>query len=285
MSLRRLIDRATSVLADAGVGSARVDAELLAAHAAGTDRIGILTRPDQLPADFTARYDGLVAERVKRVPLQHLVGAAAFGPVQVAVGPGVFIPRPETEALLEWAMAQPLSDEAVVVDLCTGSGALALALARHRPSARVIAVDDSPSALAYARRNVAGTAVEVVAADVTAPGLLPELDGAVDLIVANPPYIPDGVSLEPEVAEHDPAHALFGGPDGMAVIRAISALAKRWLRDSGRCAVEHDDTTSPQTVEAFAAAGGFAGVTARRDLTGRLRFVTAVRCRTEVEGP
>ncbi|MBO0679747.1 peptide chain release factor N(5)-glutamine methyltransferase [Mycolicibacterium sp. S2-37] len=286
MSLRQLIDHAAAALADAGVGSARVDAELLAAHAAGTDRGRLsLTRIHDLPADFAARYDGLVAERVKRVPLQHLVGTAAFGPVQLAVGPGVFVPRPETEALLEWAMAQPLRPDAVIVDLCTGSGALAVALATHRPSARVIGVDDSESALAYARRNVAGTGVELVAADVTARDLLPELDGAVDLVVANPPYIPDGAVLQPEVADHDPAHALFGGPDGMTVIPAIAALARRWLRPGGRCAVEHDDTTSPQTVAAFVTAGGFDDITARRDLTGRLRFVTATRCHTEVDSP
>ncbi|MCK0173228.1 peptide chain release factor N(5)-glutamine methyltransferase [Mycolicibacterium sp. F2034L] len=294
MMLRQLIDHAAAALADAGVGSPRVDAELLAAHAAGTERGRLsLTRTEDLPADFRARLDGLVAERVKRVPLQHLLGSAAFGPVQLAVGPGVFVPRPETEALLEWALetlgaslaAQPLPRDPVIVDLCTGSGALAVALATHRPSARVIAVDDSEAALAYARRNSAGTGVEVVAADVTAPDLLPELNGAVDLVVANPPYIPDGAELEPEVADHDPAHALFGGPDGMTVIRAITALAHRWLRPGGRCAVEHDDTTSEETVAAFVGAGGFEEVTARRDLTGRLRFVTATRCDMGAELP
>ena len=114
-------------------------------------------------------------------------------------------------------------------------------------------------------------------ADVTAPGLLAELDGQVDLVVANPPYIPDGAALEPEVAEHDPPHALFGGPDGMAVIDRIVELAARLLRDGGRCAVEHDDTTSARTVEAFTRTGRFVDVTARHDLTGRPRFVTAVR--------
>ena len=113
--------------------------------------------------------------------------------------------------------------------------------------------------------------------DVTAPGLLPDLDGAVDLVVANPPYIPDGATLEPEVAEHDPPHALYGGPDGMAVINAIVEVAARWLREDGRCAIEHDDTTSAPTVEAFVRTGRFDDVTARHDLTGRPRFVTAVR--------
>ena len=145
------------------------------------------------------------------------------------------------------------------------------------PEARVIAVDDSDDALAYARRNTAGTPVELVQADVTAPGLLAALDGQVDLVVANPPYIPDGSALEPEVAEHDPPHALFGGPDGMAVIDRIVELAARLLRDGGRCAVEHDDTTSARTVEAFTRTARFVDVTARHDLTGRPRFVTAAR--------
>ncbi len=275
--LRQVIDAAAVALAEAGVGSPRTDAELLAAHAAGTDR-GRLALAETGP-DFLDRYDRLVAQRAKRVPVQHLIGTAPFGPVTVHVGPGVFIPRPETESMLEWALAQPVSQRPVVVDLCTGSGALALALSKHWPDARIVAVDDSEDALDYARRNVAGTPVELVRADVTAPGLLTELEDGVDLVVANPPYIPDGVTLEPEVAEHDPPHALFGGPDGMVVVDAIVELAARWLRDGGRCAVEHDDTTSARTVDAFTRAARFGDITARHDLTGRPRFVTATRRR------
>lgn len=275
--LRQAIDAAEAALAQAGVGSPRADAELLASYAAGVER-GRLAFFDAGP-DFYATYDALVAERVSRRPLQHIVGTAAFGPVTVHVGPGVFVPRPETEAMLEWSGAQKLSPEPVIVDLCTGSGALAFALSKTWPTARIIAVDDSESALEYASRNLAGTDVELMRADVTAPGLLPELDGSVDLLVSNPPYIPDGVVLEPEVAEHDPPHALFGGPDGMVVIDAIADLAVRWLRAGGFCAVEHDDTTSERTVEAFTRTGRFDDVTSRRDLTGRPRFVTAVRNR------
>jgi len=271
--LRQVIDAAAVALAEAGVGSPRTDAELLAAHAAATDR-GRLAFADPGP-DFYGRYDELVAQRANRVPLQHLTGTAAFGPVTVHVGPGVFIPRPETESLLEWALAQPLSPSPVIVDLCTGSAALAVALSKS--GARVLAIDDSEDALAYARLNTAGTPVELIHADVTAPGLLAELDGKVDLVVANPPYIPDGTTLEPEVAQHDPSHALFGGPDGMAVIGRIVELAARLLRDGGRCAVEHDDTTSARTVEAFTRTDRFIDICARHDLTGRPRFVTAVR--------
>ena len=274
--LRVEIAQAVAVLAQAGVGSPQADAEELAAHAAGTSR-GRLWVLDDVDDEFCVRYADLVAARSQRIPLQHIVGTAPLGPVTVQVGPGVFIPRPETEGLLEWASAQPLPPHPTIVDLCTGSGALALALSKFWPDARIVAVDDSDDALAYARRNVAGTPVELLRADVTDTALLPELDGQVDLLVANPPYIPEGAALEPEVAQHDPPHALFGGPDGMTVINAIAGLAGRWLRSGGRCAVEHDDTASAATVKAFSASRLFVDVRAARDLAGRPRFVTATR--------
>ncbi|MDT5391586.1 MAG: release factor glutamine methyltransferase [Mycobacterium sp.] len=275
MHLRRAVNEAAGTLAAAGIDSARFDAECLAAHTAGVDRGRLaLHEPDEA---FFERYRELVAARASRIPLQHLMTTAPFGPVLLNVGPGVFVPRPETEALLEWALTQELSDSPMIVDLCTGSGALAVALAHARPQARVVAVDDSSEALRYARRNGEGSAVVVLEADVTAPGVLADYDGQVELIVANPPYIPDGATLEPEVAEHDPAHALFGGPDGMAVIGPVVALAARLLCPGGSVAVEHDDTTAAQTVAVFEAAGVFGEVASHRDLTGRPRFVTAVR--------
>jgi release factor glutamine methyltransferase len=272
--LRSAIDSATTLLADAGIDSARYDAEELAAHFAGTERgrLPLLGPPDDT---FFDHYNAAVAARSRRVPLQHLTGTAAFGPLTLSVGPGVFIPRPETEAMLEWAVAQALPAKPVVVDVCTGSGALALALARHWPDARVIGLDDSDAALDYARRNAAGTPVEFVCADVTDPGVLTELDGHVDLVVSNPPYVPDGAELEPEVTEHDPPHAVFGGPDGMAVIPAVARLAGRLLRPGGLFAVEHDDTTSSMTAETIRSTELFDGIVARTDLTGRPRFVTA----------
>lgn len=274
--VRQAIEAATALLAAAGVASPRIDAELLAAHVAGVDR-GRLMFLDDPGEGFEQAYDELVVARSRRIPLQHLIGTAPFGPLTLAVGPGVFIPRPETEALLEWACTQQLPSNPLIVDLCTGSGALALALAAQWPDARVLAVENSPAALEFARRNAAGTRVEVVAADVTTPGLLPELDDRVDLLVSNPPYIPEAAVLEPEVAEHDPAPALFGGPDGMSVIRPIVTLAARWLRVGASCAVEHDDTTSELSAGAFVRDGHFTEVTARRDLAGRPRFVTATR--------
>lgn len=278
--LRRAIDTAAAQLAEAGIDSARYDAEELAAHLVGTER-GRLTLLEAPGDEFLGRYRDIVAARSQRVPLQHLTGTAAFGPVTLHVGPGVFIPRPETEAILAWAAAQPLTAMSVIVDLCTGSGALAVALAQRRPAARVIGIDDSDAALAYARRNTEGTAVELVRADVTElvcrPGPLSELDGRVDLVVANPPYVPDDSAVEAEVAQHDPPHAVFGGADGMAVIGAVVGLAGRWLRPGGLFAVEHDDTTSPQTVELIQTTGLFDDIVARKDLAGRPRFVTARR--------
>ncbi|OBK64906.1 peptide chain release factor N(5)-glutamine methyltransferase [Mycobacterium sp. 1165178.9] len=285
-ALRRAIDDAAVTLAEAGIDSARWDAEQLAAHLAETDRgrLGLLDPPDD---DFLGRYRDVVAARSQRVPLQHLLGTAAFGPVTLHVGPGVFTPRPETEALLEWATAQQLAPQAVIVDLCTGSGALAVALAHHRPAARIVAIDNSDTALEYARRNAQGTAIELLCADVTElasdPGLLTELDGRVDMLVANPPYVPDDAVLDPEVAQYDPHQAVFGGPDGLAVIAPLVRLAGRWLRPGGLIGVEHDDTTSAQTVELFDRTESFEDVRARRDLTGRPRFVTARRKATPGE--
>lgn len=278
--LRHAIDFAATLLAAAGIDSARCDAEQLAAHLAGTER-GRLPLLDPPGDEFFGRYHEIVTARSRRVPLQHLTGTVWFGPAELAVGPGVFIPRPETEAMLAWAIAQPLGARPVIVDLCTGSGALAVALAQHLANhhvqARILAIDDCDAALDYARRNAKGTNVELLCADVTTPGLLTELDGQVDLVVSNPPYIPDGDLLEPEVAQYDPHHALFGGPDGMAVISAVAGLAGRWLRPGGLLAVEHDDITSSSTVDLVSSTALFGDVRAQKDLAERPRFVTARR--------
>lgn len=274
-TVRQAIAAATAVLQDSGVASPRTDAELLAAHLLGVER-GRLSFTEATDG-FTDRYQQVISARASRIPLQHITGTAPFGPVQLQVGPGVFIPRPETEALLEWALRQDIPADAVIVDVCTGSGALAVALAALRPQARVTGVDKDPTALGYARRNAAVTNARMVAGDVADEGLLAALTGTVDLVVSNPPYVPAGAELEPEVAEHDPAHAVFGGPDGMDVIVPLVAHAARWLKTGGLLAVEHDDTTSAQTVETICATGFFDEVTPHDDLNGRPRFVTARR--------
>lgn len=290
LRLRRAIDAATSILAEAGVESARIDAELLAAHVTATER-GLLALVDSLDPDFFQRYDEAVAARAQRIPLQHITGIAAFGSLQLSVGPGVFIPRPETESVLEWAVGQDLPGTATIVDLCTGSGALAIALACNRPYARVIGVDCDSIALGYARRNAESASAQVesatmewMQADITQAGLFPNLVGGVDLVVANPPYIPESADLPPEVIWHDPSHALFGGADGMAVIEPIVALAARWLKPGGLFAVEHDDTTSVETVELIDRTRQFTAIAAHHDLAGRPRFVTATKAAGQEAG-
>lgn len=205
------------------------------------------------------------------------------------VGPGVFVPRPETELLFAWALAQLAAagheHPPIVVDLCTGSGALALAIAHARPDAEVHAVELDAAALNWARRNAdrcaaAGdTAIAVHAYDVTDPSILTDLDGRVDVVVANPPYIPTSARLEPEVRDHDPHRALFGGADGLAVIRPMIGTIARLLRADGVAAVEHDDTNGSQTAALFTAHGGFTEVAEHPDLAGRPRFVAARRTR------
>lgn len=272
--LRELLAEAAESLSRAGVSSPQVDAEVLAAHLLGVSRTQL--RFTGAAADFPGRYRDLVAQRARRIPLQHLVGSAAFGPIEVRVGPGVFIPRPETESLYVWAAGQ-LAPDATVVELCAGSAALAIALSQHEPTARVTAIEVDVDALVYTRRNAAGTRVEVIQADVTSPDLLTELNGTVDLIVANPPYIPEDAELEPEVARHDPPQALFAGADGLAIIAPIVIAAGRLLAPGGAIGIEHDDSNGGGTCELFTASDLFDEVVQRHDLAGRPRFVTARR--------
>lgn len=274
---------AERILADAGVASPRVDAELIAAHVLDVARGKLMLTPlvDRQVVDAIAE---LVRERVKRVPLQHLLGWAAMGPVTVEVGPGVFVPRPETELLLDWGLGV-LSEvpSPVVVDLCTGSGALALAVAAARPDATVHAVEIDSTALAWARRNASAraalgdTPVRLHAGDVTDPSLFTELDAQVDLVLCNPPYVPVGTEVPPEVGEHDPFKAVFAGTDGLAVIRQVVNLAARLLRPGGAVGIEHDDTQGESVPALLATRKVLTKVTDHDDLAGRPRFATAHR--------
>ncbi|NMO91293.1 peptide chain release factor N(5)-glutamine methyltransferase [Actinomycetospora sp. TBRC 11914] len=274
---RTRVADAAARLAEAGVESPRVDAELLAAHVLGVPRTRLVLAPD-LDDDAEARLDALVARRAAREPLQHLVSSAVLGPVSVAVGPGVFVPRPETELLLAEAVAAVRGiGEPRIVDLCTGSGALALAIATTRPDAEVHAVELDPGALAWARRNLDGSGVRLTAADVTDPATLATLEGRVDVVVANPPYVPEGTPVAPEV-DHDPHEAVFAGPDGLAVVRPLATTAARLLRDGGRVAVEHDESHAEQVREVLEGAG-FADVGTRADLAGRPRMSVGTRRR------
>ncbi|MGW4123862.1 peptide chain release factor N(5)-glutamine methyltransferase [Nocardia sp. NPDC004711] len=284
--LRPAVREAVEILAAAGVHSPQADAEHLAAHVLGVDR-GRLALMPMLTPDQLEEYRKLVARRAERVPLQHLTGTAAMGEIDLAVGPGVFVPRPETELLFAWALAQleALGHEhqPIVVDLCTGSGALALAVAHARPDAQVHAVELDTEALAWARRNArqladeGDTPIDLHAGDVTDPALLEQLNGRVDVVVCNPPYIPEDAELDPEVIDHDPHRALFGGPDGLSVIRPMTATIARLLREDGTVAVEHDDTNGSGVAALFAAHGGFTDIVEHPDLAGKPRFVVARR--------
>ena len=276
------ITAAAAQLAAAGIDSARSDAEWLLAHVLDVGR-GSLAFVDGPDAGDRKRFRELVAQRARRIPLQHIIGRAAFGPIDLAVGPGVFVPRPETELMLEWAVENLRGiSHPLVADLCSGSGALAIAIAVSVPSARVVAVEKSASALLWLRRNVenlgVGDRVAVLGADVTDHAQLRDHipDGSLDLIVANPPYVPTDTDVSPEV-DADPAEAVFAGHDGMSVITPLADVAVSLLAVDGRIAVEHDDSTSSQVIEAFEATGRFVDVVARRDLAGRPRVVTARR--------
>ncbi|GLY03595.1 MULTISPECIES: peptide chain release factor N(5)-glutamine methyltransferase [Actinoplanes] len=267
---------AVADLAASGVESPRVDAELLAAHVLGVSR-GRLLLIDTIRSAELDRFRSLVADRARRIPLQHLLGTAAFRHLELEVGDGVFVPRPETELLAGWGI-EHAAPGSVVVDLCSGSGAIALSVADESAAGRVIAVERSPAALAYLRRNAAGfAAVEVVEADVTAPGLLSELHGAVDVLLCNPPYVPDDTPVPPEVSDHDPAEAVFGGDDGLDVIRPVIDRAAELLKPGGVVGIEHDDVHGTAVPGLLRADGRFTEVTAHDDLTGRPRYATARR--------
>jgi release factor glutamine methyltransferase len=273
---------ATSRLADAGVESPRADAELIAAHVHGVARGALHTVPD---AAFDPRYWDEIARRAAREPLQHITGLAYFRYLELEVGPGVFVPRPETEVMTGWAIdtlgAMDVA-EPMVADLGTGSGAIALAIAQEVPTSRVHAVEADPLAHAWAERNIARCAAAAphTAGRVTLhsgdfAAALQGLDGTFDLVVSNPPYIPVGSWVPPEVGEYDPATALWGGTDGLDAVRVIERTARRLLRGGGFVAVEHGSPQGAAVWQVFAEDQGWRDTQCHRDLAGRDRFVTA----------
>lgn len=278
------VARATSRLADAGVASPRTDAEELAASVHGVSRALLHEVPD---GAFDARFWADIARRAAREPLQHILGHAYFRYLDLAVGPGVFVPRPETEVVVDWAIERLRAMDVarpIVADLGTGSGAIALAIAQEVPRSRVYAVESDPDAFAWAERNVAdheaGVGVRLQRADML--GSLRELDGSADLVISNPPYIPlpEWENVAPEAREHDPPRSLWAGEDGLEAVRVVACAARRLLRPGGYVAVEHSDLQGLQVPLAFPEADGWLEVTNRRDLTNRDRFVTARRVRT-----
>ena len=280
--LRDAVRRATMTLAEAGVESAPVDALHLAAHLRGEDISE--TRRVMLLGGVEAPegYADLVAERASRVPLQHLTGRASFRGLELEVGPGVFVPRPETELLVDLAIRSLAGREApVVVDLATGSGAIALAVKQEWPAATVYAVELTDLAHAWAVRNRDRLGLDVTVERGDARHAYPELLGSVDVVTCNPPYIPDDqVPVDPEVRDHDPREALYGGAgNGLALPLAMAARAGDLLRDEGTLVMEHADTQGDALPRALAATGDWDKVVDHVDLLGRPRCVVATRHR------
>ena len=275
---RPALQQAVALLAAAGIESPRWDAEQLAAHVLGVSRTSLPVVPS-FDAAQHAEFLALVARRAGREPLQHIVGMVGFRYVELAVGPGVFIPRPETESVAGAAIdALRHRGGGVVVDLCSGSGAIALSVAHEVKGAVVHAVEVDPGALEWLRRNASAREragdrpIAIHAADVA--DAVPELDGTVDVVVSNPPYVAldELTQVEPEVRDHDPVRALVAGPDGLGVIRAVERTAHRLLKPGGVVVVEHSDR---QGITAPAVFGdGWGRVEDHRDLAGRPRYVT-----------
>ena len=281
-TLAAALREAAAILAGAGVPTPAVDAELLAGHLLGESR-GRVKALAFTDAPVPPGYAELIAERASRVPLQHLTGTASVRYLELKVGPGVFVPRPETETVAQLAIdaarraAAGGQTPVRVVDLGTGSGAIAAALASEVPEAEVTAVELSPLALAWARRNLEPLGVRLVHDDLRTA--LPEANGTFDVVVSNPPYVPaDAVPNEPEAAEHDPAMALYGGGrDGLELPLAAADTAARLLGESGYFVMEHAEVQAGRIAALLAAQPCWQDVATTADLNGRARATSAVR--------
>jgi release factor glutamine methyltransferase len=270
-------------LAVAGCVSAQAEARWLLEEALGIGPDALAgRRTEPMPPEAAGRLEKMVARRAAGEPLQYVIGWAPFGRLRLEVGPGVFVPRPETELVAERAVRHLAAARAasatapVAVDLCTGSGAIACFLAEEVPGARVLATEIDPAALAWARRNVRGRRVELLAGDLDEP-LPADLRGRVDVLVANVPYVPAGAMplLPHDVREHEPRLALDGGPDGLDVLRRVAALAPGWLAPGGWLVCEIGE--GQREAVALLAAAGLVEVSVRPDLAGRDRVLEGVK--------
>lgn len=281
-SLAALVRAAAQRLDAAGVPDPLVDAELLTAHVLDKRRGEVqaaIVRGDAVTEPHARMLEALLTRRERREPLQHLTGTAPFRHLELAVGPGVFVPRPETETVVQYAIDALLScgePSPIAVDLGTGSGAIALAMATEVPHARVFAVERSPQAHAWAARNTARAEnLTLLLGDLATA--FDELTGTVAVVISNPPYVPDdAVPRDPEVRLFDPAQALYGGPDGLDVVRVISTRAQRLLRPGGLLVLEHGELQG-DAIRGILSADGWRSPATHQDLTRRDRATTALR--------
>ncbi len=282
--LSDLVRAATAELEAAFVPTPQVDAELLAAHVLGIGRgelSAALFRGDAMPVDASAHYADLVARRAAREPLQHLTGTAPFRHLELRVGPGVFVPRPETETVAQIAidlLRAAAGPEPVAVDLGTGSGAIALALATEVPHARVHAAENSVDAFIWTKENFALVgARNARLAFIDLEVAFPELDGSVSVLVSNPPYVPDeAIPRDPEVRLWDPPAALYGGVDGLDVVRTLSRVGQRLVHPGGSIVIEHGELQGA-AIRGILTADGWSAAATHPDLTMRDRTTTAIR--------
>ena len=279
MLLSELIDRGTRAFEVAEIESARVDAELIVAFVLGVSRGELQTKVITGESlDDTAKVEEFFERRAAREPLQHLTGEAYFRNLTLKVGKGVFVPRPETELLTQLAIdAAAKFENPTVIDLCAGSGAIGIAIATELPTAKVFAVEKSADAFKYTKENYAALAPHATVILGDAVDAFQELNGQVQVVVSNPPYIPAAmVPIYPEVALHDPALALYSGDDGLDLIRAISKRALELLVTGGTVAIEHADMQSEAVVQLLLA-DGWRDVVDHKDFNGRPRAVTATK--------
>lgn len=275
---------AAARFAAAGILDPRVDAELLLAHVLSTSRGGVQAaaiRGDRMPEAAARVWDELIARRCAREPLQHLTGTAPFRSLELGVGPGVFVPRPETEMVAQLAidaLGSAASPAPIAVDLGTGSGAIALAMATEVPHARVYAAENSVEAFVWAKENVARVgATNLHLAFIDLARAFPELDGTVSVVASNPPYVPDdAIPRDPEVRLYDPPAALYGGPDGLDAVRVLSRVGLRLAHPGGVIVIEHGEWQGAAIRELLTVDGWRAAAT-HPDLTTRDRATTALR--------
>jgi release factor glutamine methyltransferase len=282
ISLAALVRAGAERLAAAGVPDPLVDAELLFAHLQGIGRGQVqaaIVRGDGVSAPDAADFQALISRREAREPLQHITGVAPFRHLELAVGPGVFVPRPETETVVQYAIDALLTasePEPIGIDLGTGSGAIALAMATEVPHSRIFAAELSPEAFPWARRNTAGVEnLTLVNADLREA--FGELEGTATVVISNPPYVPDAaIPRDPEVRLFDPAMALYGGEDGLDLVRVLSRRALELLRTGGLLVIEHGELQGAD-IRAILEADGWRATATHRDLTLRDRATTATR--------
>ena len=282
--IRAARERALVQLVEAGVPDPEVDVELLLGHVLGMSRGEVQAKIaiDAVIAEHAVtQFDALIARRATREPLQHITGKAPFRSLELTVGPGVFVPRPETEHVAQFAI-DALRASAVpapiAVDLGTGSGAIAIAMATEVPNARVFAVELSPEAHEWAARNVTAAGVDNLELRLGDLGeAFSELDGQVAVVISNPPYIPaEAIPRDPEVRLFDPAVALYGGEDGLDIVRVVSRTAARLLHGGGTLVIEHGEVQGA-AIRAILGADGWRGTSTHPDLLGRDRATTALR--------